>query len=190
MKLWFFTKIRSTGITYWFSKSYNKHGTKVSLASAAKFFNKFPISFCMLFVLVKATALAEPNNILFQGPKGWKKNLSIIIISSRIEICKHYNYPPKSNQSFSLRWTFYHRYWGARALGRKYSGCQLVLSLRHSAKASLLQLGRSWHHWKSAYVTADTRLIQIGGGKVKWRYWSHHLFVVETSSWNSNLKRS
>lgn len=125
-----------------------------------------------------------------KDPKAEKKNLSIIIISSRIEICKHYNYPPKSNQSLSLRWTFYHRYWGARALGRKYSGCQLVLSLRHSAKASLLQLGRSWHHWKSAYVTADTRLIQIGGGKVKWRYWSHRLFVVETSLWNSNLKRS
>lgn len=144
-------------------------------------------SVCFLY-WSKPIALAEPSNIIIPRTQRVKKNLSIIMISSRIEICKHYNYPPKSNQSFSLRWTFYHRYWGAPALGRKYSGCQLVLSLRHSAKASLLQLGRSWHHWKSAYVTADTRLIQIGGGKVKWRYWSHRLFVVETSSWNSNLK--
>lgn len=49
----------------------------------------------------KPIALAEPNNILFQGPEGWKKNhLSIIIISSRIEICKHYNYPPKKQSIF------------------------------------------------------------------------------------------
>lgn len=148
--------------------------------------------YCTVCFLYWSKTLHWLNPIISysKDPKGEKKNLSIIIISSRIEICKHYNYPPKSNQSLSLRWTFYHRYWGARALGRKYSGCQLVLSLRHSAKASLLQLGRSWHHWKSAYVTADTRLIQIGGGKVKWRYWSHRLFVVETSLCNSNLRRS
>lgn len=59
--------------------------------------------YCTVCILYWSKPLHWLNPVISysKDPKDEKKNLSIIITFSMIEICKHYNYPPKSNQSFS-----------------------------------------------------------------------------------------